>query len=901
MPPNRNSDERRFAGQSMALAFAAAVLGCQPAAPAQPDGGTSMNGDAGSADAAAIDATSGDGGGGGGEDAMVDGGGLPRTCVTPASADPSGTDMITDELGQATVSIDDRTACQATWTLSSTAMLRDSMPGSPRTVVEQAGWPTTRTGNDMFDALHALAMEEAGQLSVSTIRDGAFENGSAIDCGGCFETGRLWTYVWTRDTSFATDLGMAAIDPARARASLEFKLSERRGGGNLQVVQDTGSGGSYPVSSDRVAWALGAQRLLAYLDGADRDAFQGRAYEALRNTVEHDRNVVYDASDGLYFGETSFLDWREQTYPEWTADDPVQIAMSKALGTNLLHLRALEVVSGLATEAGDTNLAGRYSGWADALRTAIQTKFWLDGEGLFSTFIPTTLDPAPVRRYDLLGSAFAVIFGVASDAQAQRVLASYPHYGPGAPVIFPEQQNTPIYHNRAEWPFVSAYWLRAAKKAANDAVADRMVGSLMRHAALNLSNMEALDADSGAAWVDDGANSGPVVSSQRQLWSVAGYLSMVHHSLFGLEAEADGLHVRPYLTHGMREGMFAGTDTLVLNDFPWHGRSVSVVLHLPAVSGATGGSLDVGSITLNGAAVSGNLLPEAMLDDRNRVDVTLVDGATAASLTEVSSAEWQQVYGPKTPRISTLSEVGGRLQLALDPSGEAAGDVTFTVYRDGMAIATNLAGNTASWTDPDTDPGGASSPCYVVETTFTASGNHSQHSPAVCWWGRGNAHITSVDASAMANVGGSGSSDHGRFHYEPWGDPGHSLTVSSFTASATGPHLLQVTYGNGAGPINTGITCAIKRIVVEDAATGATVAEGPVVMPQLGTWDRWTGSSFVPATLTAGHTYRIVIRGDDEMVNMSVFAHFQRYTGGLGGASGEYDRVNIADLKVFVR
>ena len=28
------------------------------------------------------------------------------------------------------------------------------------TVAERAGWPTTRTGHDFFDALHALALEE---------------------------------------------------------------------------------------------------------------------------------------------------------------------------------------------------------------------------------------------------------------------------------------------------------------------------------------------------------------------------------------------------------------------------------------------------------------------------------------------------------------------------------------------------------------------------------------------------------------------------------------------------------------------------------------------------------------------------------------------------------------------
>jgi hypothetical protein len=283
------------------------------------------------------------------------------------------------------------------------------------------------------------------------------------------------------------------------------------------------------------------------------------------------------------------------------------------------------------------------------------------------------------------------------------------------------------------------------------------------------------------------------------------------------------------------------------------------------------------------------------------VDVVLGAGAgTSATLTEASASDWQSVFGPRTPRITGLSEAGGRIVLALDRGGEAD-DVTWTIYRDGEAIATDLPGSTASFTDEESDPGAARSPCYAAELTFVSSGNRSQRSPPMCFWGRGGAHITTFGASTMMHVGGSPSNDHGRFHYSSWGDPGHSLTVSAFTPARTGTHLFQVTFGNGAGPISTGVTCGIKRIVVEDATSGAIVADGPVIMPQLASWSRWEDSSFMRAELTAGRTYRVVIRGDDEMVNMSSFEHFERYTGGLGGRDGAFNRVNIAELKVFFR
>ncbi len=889
MPPKRQGDVRRSAAQAVGALCALALLGCD-ASPPRPDAGAS---DGGTVDGGPSPFDAG-GGFDGGPD--FDGGPMaPRTCVSPAGADPAGTDAWTDPNGRATAAIDDRAACHRTYTLTSTATLRDGEPDDPRTVPELEGWPTLRTGHDLFDALYALALEETRELSVSAIRDFAFDDGDAIDCGGCFETGRLWTYVWTRDTAYAVDLGMASLDPARARASLEFKLSERRGGGDLQIVQDTGTGGSYPVSSDRVAWALGAWALFAHLEGAERDAFGARALEALSNTVEHDRRIVWDARDGLYSGEQSFLDWREQTYPEWVAADVVHVGMSKALSTNLLHLRALEITAALAAEAGDAARQARYAGWADALRTAIRERFWLEEEGLFSTYVTTGLDPAPVRRYDLLGSALAIRFDVASPAQAARVLASYPHYGPGAPVAWPQQQATPIYHNRAEWPFVDAYWLRAAKHANHPAVAERMVRALIRGAALNLSNMENFEAGTGAAFLDDGAASGPVVNSQRQLWSVAGYLSMVQHTLFGLEAEADGLHVRPYVTAALRDTLFAGTEELVLNDHRWRGDTITVVLHLPEDAGE--GALPVASIALNGRALSGDLV-EGLEPGANRIDVTLGTGSgDGTSLTEVSDADWQDVFGPRTPRITGIRASGGRV--VLDLSTSEAPDVTWTIYRDGERVADGLAGSTASWTDPTHDASGPRSPCYAAELTFTGSGNRSQHSPPACWWGAGAARVTTIGASAMTNVGGAGSTDHGRFHYEPWGDEGDSLTVPSFTPAESGPHLLQLVYSNGAGGVTTGVTCAVKRVVVEEVVSGRVVAEGAVMMPHLGEWSRWAESSFVRAELVAGTEYRVVIRGDDEVVNMSSFEHFERYTGGLGGRGGAFNRVNVAELKIL--
>lgn len=827
----------------------------------------------------------------------------PTMCLEAQGSGTAATNVLVDGSDRATVTVVDPSQCLRTYRLTTTAALRDAMPENPRTVVERAGWPTLRTRNDLFDSLYAMAIDEARQNSVGGIRDGGFNNGQEIPCPaeGCFQTGRLWTYVWTRDTSFSVDLGLGALDPLRARNSLAFKLSDRRTGGDVQVVQDTGTGGSYPVSSDRVVWALGATTLLRYLDGEAGDAFRQQALGALRNTVEHDRRVVYDESLGLYRGEHSFLDWREQSYPAWTAADNAHIAMSCSLSTNVLHYIALDAVSNLARDGGDMSSAQRYRQWADALRTAIRERFWLADAQQFSAFTTTGLDPSPVHRYDLLGSALAVLSGVADDAQARTVVSRYPHAGKGLAVLWPQQQFTAIYHNRASWPFVTAYWLRAARRARNDASVNWNVDAMIRAAAVNLSNMENFEFLSGRSRVDDGMYSGPVVNSQRQLWSVAGYLSMVHDTLFGIEVTDAGVRVRPYVTRQMRNTLFANADTLVLNDWRYRGHRLNVVVRLPPRGEDRAGAYAVGAARLDGVAVT-DTLTTATLPVQGTLEVTLVDTPEAAATIATAGdvGDYRNVFGPRTPTVTEVAATGdgARLQVRFDLAGESTMNVRAVIFRDGRAVATLEPGDAGPWVDPDSADHATTTHCYTVETRYL-NGNASQHAAPVCDWGRDGQRVQTIPAAMMQAVGGTLSDNHGRTHYENWGDPGNTLTAPMVRAERAGTYLVQVIAGNGSGPFNTGITCAVKRVTVEDLAGDAVVGTGILAMPQTQDWDTWRDSTLVRVRLEAGHAYRVRIHDDATAVNMSAFRHFAQYTGGTGGASGAFDRVNIAALKVL--
>jgi hypothetical protein len=285
------------------------------------------------------------------------------------------------------------------------------------------------------------------------------------------------------------------------------------------------------------------------------------------------------------------------------------------------------------------------------------------------------------------------------------------------------------------------------------------------------------------------------------------------------------------------------------------------------------------------------------------VEVTLVadGGAPTRPMTLITASNWRAIYSPRTPAITAIKANAGKLELTLWTNEDDRQGLSFDVFRDGVRVAADLPGTTTSWTDPVSDASAPTSPCYVVAATFD-TGTHSQRSRATCWWGEGDAHIQIVDASQFRNVGGTGVTEYGRFHFQGWGDPGHRLDLD-VAATRSGPHLFQVSYGNGAGPLNTGIACGTKRLTVTDRDSGAVVADGVLVMPQLGRWDRWALSNFVAAELVAGHRYDVAIVADATVPNMSDFAAFATYNalGASGGAAGPVNRVNISELRILAR
>ncbi len=278
-------------------------------------------------------------------------------------------------------------------------------------------------------------------------------------------------------------------------------------------------------------------------------------------------------------------------------------------------------------------------------------------------------------------------------------------------------------------------------------------------------------------------------------------------------------------------------------------------------------------------------------------DITLAAGTpstrTITMLDATAIADYTNVFGPHTPTITSLSIVNDQVQITWDPAGETA--VTFDIYRDGALLSSGIPNGTTTYLDATSGDHETRTHCYTVESVFKSQ-NASQHAKAMCDWGPQTQRIITIGAQSFAASGGTLSQAHGEWHYDGWGAPGDSLTIANVVPTYSGQHLLQVSEGNGSGGFTTGITCAVKAIEVWNGST--MVGSGELVMPQLGTWDAWQDSSFVPVTLQAGTNYTVIIHEDNASGNMSDLSHFATY-GGMGGSSGEFNMVNVASLKLL--
>ncbi|MDE7180970.1 MAG: hypothetical protein K2N88_07235 [Muribaculaceae bacterium] len=676
-------------------------------------------------------------------------------------------------------------------------------------------YPVLTTSNPLHQAIYNMALDEMV---------------NAVEPDTTLRTGKEWAGVWTRDVSYSIILSMAALQPEASMISLMKKVNP-----SGQIVQDTGSGGAWPISTDRMVWVLAAWEI--YKVTGDR-AWLEKVYPIALRSMEKDEKTIWSA-DGLVKGETSFIDWREQSYPKWmqTAD----IAQSEAMGTNVMYAAALRIVGEMAAELGHKKVAAEYEAKSAELAAAIDRTFYMPEKGYYGMYTYGRDNKILNPRAEALGEALAVLYDVASPERQKEISQSVPQTPFGVPVFYPQISDMPNYHNNALWPWVASYWTLAQAKAGNEQGVLEGIGSVFRPAALFTTNKENLNLDNGDIFTE--------LNSSNMLWCLAGNLALTQQILFGIHFEKDGLRIDPFVPQTL-----AGDRTL--SNFPYRGARLNITVK--------GYGDKVRSITVNGknfSAEKGKVIPAKLLKNGADIVVEMADEPIAPmKLNTVGNLK-----APLTPITWLSSEpevsatgVGAGSLLRWNPI-EYIGE--YIILRDGREV-----GRTRQTSWPATEEGEWQVIGVASDGTQSfASEPRSNRTGLFGEMKEAKTAMSSPEVSYAPSKSIEGFTGTGFAESDMTSGPVSAVFETLAGSMPEGEYAISFRYANGNGPVNTENKAAIRSVYVDG------VDVGTVVLPQrgVGNWDDWGMTNSVKVRLAPGtHTVTLVYNTEDENMNL---------------------------------
>ncbi len=655
-----------------------------------------------------------------------------------------------------------------------------------------SAFPQYKSGYPISDAIYNMSLDEMQH---------------AVEPDSTFRTGKEWAGVWTRDISYSIILSMAVLQPKVAMYSLMRKVTK-----DGRIIQDTGTGGAYPVSSDRMIWAVAAWEV--YKVTGDEEWLK-KAYAIIKKSASDDEANVYDTQTGLVRGESSFLDWREETYPKWM--QPADIYESECLGTNAVHCKVNLVLAAMANLLGDKTSAAKYDQAAKKIQNGINQYLWLPKKGYYGQYVYGRSYKMLSPRSEALGEALAVFFDIAGKNQ-NALISHTPVNDFGIPCIYPQIPGIPPYHNNAVWPFVETYWALASAKAGNEASVLRAISAIYRPAALFATNKENFTAT-------DGDFAGTQINSSNMLWSLSGNIAIVYKLLFGISYIENSIAFKPFVPKAL-----AGSRSL--KNFKYRGAILDISM--------SGFGNKIASITIDG-----KLIKKAEVSSSLKGKHTIVIRLANNLITNNGVGLKPNYTAPETPVAQYNNEVLSW--------GKTSGAVSYEVYKNGKPLTKQTAlsiklpaDKFAEYQVTSIDKNGvasfASEPVAVIPTMSVQT-------------------IEAETLAPKANLSYKGFSGDGFINISKTENTTVSIPV---TITKAGTYLIDFRYANGNGPINTENKCAIRTLDADGKFAGT------FVFPQRGKgeWSNWGYSNGVKVQLGTGkHTLTLQFKDANENMN----------------------------------
>ncbi|MBD5214604.1 MAG: glycogen debranching protein [Bacteroidales bacterium] len=657
-------------------------------------------------------------------------------------------------------------------------------------------YPALSTPNVMHQAIYNMGLDEMV---------------NAVEPDTTLRTGAAWGGVWTRDVSYSILLSMAYLQPEASRISLMRKVDSKG-----RIIQDTGSGGAWPISTDREIWTIAAYEV--YKATGYRKWLE-YIYPVIKRSLDDDALVAIDEISGLVRGETSFIDWREQSHPRWmqTAD----IAQSETLNTSVVHVKALRVLADIARELGHISESALYAERAQSIADAINEYLWMPDKGYYAMYRYGRDYKILNPRAETLGESLAILWNIASPERARLITENNPTTPFGVGIFYPQIADMPPYHNNALWPWVASWWAMANAKVGNEQGVMEAVGSVFRPAALFCTNKENFVLDNGDIATE--------LNSSNMLWCLAGNIALTHKILFGINFEVDGLAFHPFVP----EALAADRS---LTGFRYRDAILDITI--------SGYGDEIKSFKVDGRETGPFVRGD--IKGRHRVDIVMADN-------KLPEMKVNRVANKKAP-VTPMTRLSGSI-FEWNPIGDVD---HYEVIIDGRRVA-----RTRTTTYDASVPGEYQLIAVMADGTESFASEPLSTRKVMLIEMPGEAAVMQSPEVAypaeepIAGYSGNGfvETDHTTGNIDV-----------PVTVDRDGDYVITLRYANGNGSVYTENKTAVRTLNVDGKRVGA------VVMPQRGegNWNDWGWSTSQHVKLEKGtHLVTISFEPENENMNMS--------------------------------
>lgn len=585
----------------------------------------------------------------------------------------------------------------------------------------------------------------------------------------------------------AVAVAVAQISPEAA-----FEVLRRRVGAGGRIMQPPGPGGSWPVTADRIAWAMGAWEVYAFT-GDQR--WLDEAKRVLEATLGDDMAVLPDSAYGLMRGAVAGGQRGSGRYPAWM--DAVGRFATMNLPNNIFFVEAFRIMSRFEAAGSRRRRNGgqaRWAGMASALASSIRERFWMPDRNHLSAYLYGCPFAIQSPQTDNFAQALAVMGGVATPEMAWSITGADPSVASGVPRLHP---------------------FAAGKKAGPDDVCDPLTQSLWNMALALCRRSDRLE--EGIAAQCRASVLGP---SAGRAESAAADIALVTRVFFGMTADTAGLAFAPAVPP-----RFGGVKRL--SGLRYRDATLDITL--------TGTGNIVAAFAIDSVVMSSNVVPPD-LSGHHSVVITLANNLPAAAKPAAVASGCCDTL-PPPPSVTWLKPRHAAIRRPKD------GNATYLYLNSALSDSVRLGSVRLA-------------PSRGVEQVAAVTAAPGRYGTGPLMSYSAPIHtilppggVTELKATWFARGGSRliARRDSSRNYVE--------LTRTRNTryrfvvdAPAEGRYYIDMLYSNGSSEDDGGTKCALRTLSVNGRRAGT------IVMPQRGaaTWDRTARSSMVAVDLKKG-------------------------------------------------